>query len=94
MVRKERKYGLSREDTFHISRKKLCAWMWKPKDELDEEENSSLNKCFELYPSIKTLYNTVQTYREAIQMGNIDTFVQWLREQLSYKKNPFYYFAL
>jgi transposase len=94
IVRKERKYGLSKEDTFHISRKKLCALMWKPKDELVEDEKNSLEKWFELYQSIKTLYNTVQTYRKAIQMGDIDTFVKWLREQLSSKKNPFYYYAL
>jgi transposase len=94
MVRKERKNGMSKDDTFRISRKKLCIWMWKPKEKLDIEEKSSLNKCFELYPSIKTLYNTVQTYRIAIQIGDLDSFVQWLRFQLSSKKNPFYYYAL
>lgn len=67
--------------------------MWKQEEELDREEKSSLDRCFELYPSVKTLYSTIQTYRKAIQMRDVETFLQWLREQLSSKKNPFYYYA-
>jgi hypothetical protein len=89
MVRKERTYGLSKEGTFHISRNKLCAWMWKPKEKLDEEEKSSLDKCFELYQSLKTLYNTVQTYRNAIQMGDIDTLYNDLECNYPPRKIPF-----
>ena len=68
--------------------------MWRPEEDLEIEEISSLNKCFELYPPVKELYNTIQTYREAIQTKNLETFLQWIREQLSSKKNPFYYYAL
>ncbi|WML37962.1 transposase [Neobacillus sp. OS1-2] len=58
------------------------------------EEIASLNKCFEFYPLVKELYNTIQTYRGAIQTKNLDIFLQWIREQLSSEKNPFYYYAL
>ena len=92
-IRKERRYGLSKEDKIHISRKKLGAWIWKQEEELDREEKSSLNQCFKLYPSVKPLYETIQTYRRAIQMKDVETFLQWLRQQLSSKKNPFYYYA-
>ena len=92
-VRKERKYGLSREQKIHISRKKLGTWMWK-QEELDREEKSSLDKCFELYPSVKSLYSTIQTYRKAIHLRDLETLLQWLRDQLSSKKNPFYYYAI
>jgi transposase len=68
--------------------------MWKTEEELDKEDSSSLDTCFKLYPSVKELYNTVQTYRKAIQMKDIDTFLLWIREQVSSKKNPFYYYAL
>lgn len=93
-VRKERKYDLAKEQKIHISRKKLGIWMWKQEDELGSEEKSSLNKCFELYPSVKMLYSTIQIYRKAIQMKDLETFLQWLRDQLSNKKKPFYYYAL
>jgi transposase len=92
--RKERKFGLSKEDKILISRKKLCSWMWRPEKELKEEERSSLIKCFELYPPVKDLYNTIQTYRGAIQTRNLEIFLQWVGEQISSKKNPFYYYAL
>lgn len=92
--RKERKLGLTKEDKIHISRKKLSSWMWRLEKELEKEERISLNKCFELYPSVKVLYNTVQTYRIAIQTKDLETFLQWLREQISSRKNPFYYYAL
>jgi transposase len=68
--------------------------MWRPEEELEKGEISSLIKCFELYPSVKVLYNTVQIYRKAIQMKDLETFLQWLKEQISSKKNPFYYYAL
>lgn len=92
-VRKERKYGFINEQHNHIPRKKLGIWMWKLKEELDLDEKGSLDQCFELYPSLKPLYTTIQTYRRAIKTKNLDMFLQCLREQLSSKKNPFYYYA-
>jgi hypothetical protein len=65
-----------------------------PEEQLEKEEISSLIKCFEPYPSVKVLYNTVQIYRKAIQMKDLETFLQWLKEQISSKKNSFYYYAL
>lgn len=67
--------------------------MWKLEKELDLNEKDSLNQCMELYPSVKSLYSTIQTYRKAIEMRDLEMFLQWLREQLSSKKAPFYYYA-
>lgn len=92
--RKERKFNLSMENKIHVSRKKLGAWMWKPEKELSKEDRNSLEKCIELYPPLKTLYNTIQTYRKSIQMGDVESFLHWLKEQMSSKKNPFYHYAL
>lgn len=50
------------ENKIHVSRKKLGAWMWKPEKELSKEDRNSLEKCIELYPPLKTLYNTIQTF--------------------------------
>lgn len=92
-VRKERKYGLINEQQKHIPRKKLGAWMWKLEKDLHSTEKNSLDQCFELYPSVKSLYTTIQTYRKAIETRDLESFLRWLREQLSNKKNPFYYYA-
>jgi hypothetical protein len=32
-----------------------------------------INQMFVLYPSVKVLYNTVQIYRKAIQMKDLET---------------------
>lgn len=72
--RKERKFNLSKENKFHISRKKPGASMWKLNEEIDKEERYFLEKCFELYPSLKSLYNTIQTYRKSIQTRDLPTF--------------------
>ncbi|WP_445506431.1 transposase [Niallia sp. 03190] len=93
-VRKERKYGLSKEQKIHISRKKLSSWLWKLEEELNRDAKDSLEQCFERYPSLKSLYCTIQAYRNAIQNKDLASFLQWLKEQLSSKKNPFYYYAL
>ncbi|MEC1723077.1 transposase [Schinkia azotoformans] len=92
-ARKERKYGILSKPQMHVSRKKLGAWIWKLKIELNKDETNLLNQCFELYPSVKSLYTTIQTYRVAIEMKDLETFASWLREQLSSKKNPFYNYA-
>jgi transposase len=91
--RKERKYNLSKENNFQVSRKKLGSWIWKPEKELGKEDRNSLDKCIELYPPLKVIYNTIQTYRKSIQMKDVETFLQWIKEQLSNKKNPFYQYA-
>lgn len=90
-VRKERKYGFEQHN--HIPRKKIGVWMWQLEKELDLNEKDFLDKCFKLYPSAKSLYTTIQTYRKAIETRDLEIFLQWLREQLSSKKNPFYYYA-
>ncbi len=67
--------------------------MWKQEEELNREEKSLLEECLTLYPAVKSLYSTIQIYRKAIQMRDVETFLHWLRDQLSSKKNPFYYYA-
>lgn len=92
-VRKERKFDLVKQQQNHIPRKRLGKWMWKLEKDLDLTEIDSLSQCFELYPSVKSLYTTIQTYRRAIKTRDLEMFLQWLRVQLSSKKNPFYYYA-
>lgn len=92
-VRKERNYGLVKEKQNRIPRKKLGIWMWKLENELDLIEKNLLDQCFGHYPSIKSLYTIIQTFRNAIETRDVEMFLQWLRKQLSNKKNPFYYYA-
>jgi hypothetical protein len=63
--------------------------MWRPEEELEKGEISSLIKCFELYPSVKVLYNTVQIYRKAIQMKDLETFYNGLKNKYPPRKIPF-----
>lgn len=92
-IRKERKYGLSKEVNTHIPRKKIGTWIWKFENHLNTEESEYLKKCLQLYPSLKELHQTVQIFRKAVQTADMETFLRWIHEQLSSKKQPFYHYA-
>lgn len=67
--------------------------MWKHEENLEVEEKSYLIQCYERYSSLKELYETIQLFRKAGQSKNIQSFLEWIRNQLSSKKSPFYYYA-
>ncbi|MED1477499.1 transposase [Bacillus pseudomycoides] len=42
---------------------------------------------------MRTVYSLIQNYREIIKQSDYERFLQWLRNQLSHREQPFYQYA-
>ncbi|EOV9528184.1 transposase [Bacillus cytotoxicus] len=76
--------------TYQIARKRLARWFWIHPNHLNTSERRDLERCFEKYPNLQTVYEVIQEYRAMIKQSDYEGFLQWLRKQLSHKEQPFY----
>lgn len=89
--RKKRKYNVPKK--ISVSRRKLAAIIWKPRDEHNEEEQLLLKQCLSLYPSAKEFVESVQVLRLSFSKPNEDQFLQWMNAQLLDRTSPFHHYA-
>ncbi|MGI2828266.1 transposase, partial [Bacillus cytotoxicus] len=60
---------------------------------MNTSERRDLERCFEKYPNLQTVYEVIQEYRAMIKQYDYEGFLQWLRKQISHKEQPFYPYA-
>ncbi|MBO0588353.1 transposase [Sporosarcina sp. E16_3] len=93
-IRKDRKNNISREKTLSIARRKVCLWMWGFLGELEADEKIYLHRVFEDYPELKFVYKCIQSFRNVIKNCDVEGLIMWLKDQLTSKIQPFYYYAV
>lgn len=71
----------------------MCAWLWKPPQKLKKEETELLQRTLKDYSTLEGVYQTIQKYRAVVEARDVEGFLQWLKDQLSSRKHPFYYYA-
>ncbi|WP_237757576.1 MULTISPECIES: transposase [Geobacillus] len=64
--------------------------MWTPSHRLTEKEKQDLEQCLKAYPTVRPIYQIVQEYRDIIDQRDEQRFHDWLSDQLSDSKQPFY----
>ncbi|MDM5228357.1 transposase [Cytobacillus sp. NJ13] len=67
--------------------------MWKPPQKLKKEETELLQRTLKDYSTLEGVYQTIQKYRAVVEARDVEGFLQWLKDQLSSRKHPFYYYA-
>jgi transposase len=92
-IRKDRKHNTSGEKVLSISRRSLCAWLWQLPEKLNKEETEYLQRSLKDYPALESVYQTIQQYRTVVEARDVEGFLQWLRDQLSSRERPSYYYA-
>ncbi|WP_080118425.1 transposase [Bacillus cereus] len=92
-LRRNRKQGHRQNPVYHVSRQQLIRWFWIHPEQLNKKEKQDFVQCFSKYPEIRPLYQMVQNYRESVKQSNYKQFLNWLKQQLSHKQQPFYHYA-
>lgn len=92
-LRKERKHSLGQLNSIRFSRRNLSSWIWKYPEQLNSKETAYLHYSLKKYPDIQILYQEIQQFRMAIRSKEVELFLNWLRQQLTSRKNHFYYYA-